>query len=125
MFWANKSKWYWSAPSFICLSKRDFLATYASTPIIDFIPSFLHVLKKLTAPYMPPWSVIATAGWLSSLAVLINSGMRDRPSSIEYSVWTCRWTNCVDIRLSLRHSRCFLLPFGHQLFCQVFSAFGQ
>src|SRR6476620_8319205 len=42
---------------------------------------------------MLPWSVIPTAGWPSRTAAVTTSSMRDAPSSIEYSVWRCRWTN--------------------------------
>src|SRR5215472_6223158 len=43
------------------------------------------------APNRLPWSVIATCvmpRWLTSLK---RSFSRAAPSSIEYSVWTCRW----------------------------------
>src|SRR5260221_7046903 len=44
------------------------------------------------APYMTPWSVMASAG-ISSLAAASTSGwMRLAPSSSEYSVWLWRWT---------------------------------
>ena len=42
---------------------------------------------------MFPWSVIPTAGCPSAAAVAITSATRAAPSSIEYSVWRCRWTN--------------------------------
>ena len=42
---------------------------------------------------MFPWSVIATAGMPSSLARAASLAIFAAPSSIEYSVWTCRCTN--------------------------------
>ena len=42
---------------------------------------------------MFPWSVIPTAGWPSAATVATTSPIRDAPSSIEYSVCRCRWTN--------------------------------
>src|SRR4029077_9826007 len=42
---------------------------------------------------MFPWSVVPTAGWPSEAAAATTSPIRDAPSSIEYSVWRCRWTN--------------------------------
>src|SRR3954454_15376108 len=42
---------------------------------------------------MLPWSVIPTAGCPSAAAAATTSPIRDAPSSIEYSVWTCRWVN--------------------------------
>src|SRR5438132_2819992 len=42
---------------------------------------------------MLPWSVMPTAGCPSAAAAATTSPMRDAPSSIEYSVWRCRWTN--------------------------------
>ena len=42
---------------------------------------------------MLPWSVIARAGWPSATAAATTSPIRAAPSSIEYSVWVCRWTN--------------------------------
>src|ERR1700686_2950362 len=43
------------------------------------------------APYITPWSVMASAGISSSAARLTSAGMRLAPSSSEYSVWLCRW----------------------------------
>src|ERR687890_1499280 len=40
-----------------------------------------------------PWSVIASAGIPCSAAALVTSGSLAAPSSIEYSVCTCRCTN--------------------------------
>src|SRR4249920_311791 len=45
------------------------------------------------APASDPWSVSATAGISSSAARAASSGIRHAPSRIEYSEWTCRWTN--------------------------------
>src|SRR6478609_4614034 len=42
---------------------------------------------------MLPWSVMAIAGWPSAAAAATASPTRDAPSSIEYSVCWCRWTN--------------------------------
>ncbi len=42
---------------------------------------------------MLPWSVMPTAGWPSAAAVATTSPIRAAPSSIEYSVCRCRWTN--------------------------------
>src|SRR5476651_2046574 len=42
---------------------------------------------------MLPWSVMPTAGCPSAAAAATTSPIRDAPSSIEYSVWRCRWTN--------------------------------
>src|SRR5579863_2592182 len=44
------------------------------------------------APYITPWSVIASAGMSSSAARATMAGMRLAPSSSEYSVWLWRWT---------------------------------
>ena len=40
-----------------------------------------------------PWSVSVTAGISSSAARDASAGIRHAPSRIEYSLWTCRWTN--------------------------------
>src|SRR4051812_7759724 len=42
---------------------------------------------------MLPWSVMPTAGMPPRTAAVTTSSMRDAPSSIEYSVCRCRWTN--------------------------------
>ena len=42
---------------------------------------------------MFPWSVIATAFISAAAARLTRSFTFTAPSSIEYCVWTCRWTN--------------------------------
>src|SRR6476646_12014952 len=34
-----------------------------------------------------------TAGWPSAATAATTSPIREAPSSIEYSVWRCRWTN--------------------------------
>src|SRR5437660_545106 len=41
---------------------------------------------------MAPWSVMARAGMPSSAARSNSAGIRDAPSSSEYSVCVCRWT---------------------------------
>ena len=74
------------------LWKRDSGATYASIPMIGFTPDFEAVWKNSYAPNMFPWSLIATAG-ISCRATSANSLLFfAAPSSIEYSVCTCRWT---------------------------------
>ncbi len=45
---------------------------------------------------MLPWSVMPSAGWPSAAAAATSSSTRAAPSSIEYSVWTCRWVNDPD-----------------------------
>src|SRR5579863_8517367 len=42
---------------------------------------------------MFPWSVMPSAGWPSANAACTRSPSRDAPSSMEYSVWVCRWVN--------------------------------
>src|SRR5262245_40941786 len=42
---------------------------------------------------MLPWSVIASPGCPSSATLATASTTRAAPSSIENSVWLCRWTN--------------------------------
>ena len=42
---------------------------------------------------MFPWSVIPSAVWPSATAASTSSPTRAAPSSIENSVWTCRWVN--------------------------------
>src|SRR5690349_9729589 len=54
---------------------------------------------------MFPWSVIPTAGCPSATALATTSGIRAAPSSIEYSVCRCRWTNDRDDTLTLRAGR--------------------
>jgi hypothetical protein len=54
------------------------------------------VLARLVegqVPYMLPWSVMPMAGWPSAAAAATTSSTRAAPSSIEYSVCTCRWVN--------------------------------
>src|SRR5438552_128590 len=45
---------------------------------------------------MFPWSVIPSAGCPSAAAAATTSSTRDAPSSIENSVWTCRWVKLSD-----------------------------
>ncbi len=61
-------------------------------PMIGLIPSFVAALWKLQAPNMQPWSVRASAGISSSLALRTRSRMRFAPSRREYSEWVWRWT---------------------------------
>src|SRR6185437_699179 len=42
-------------------------------------------------PYIPPWSVSASASMPPALVASISRLMRDWPSSRLYSEWTCRW----------------------------------
>src|SRR5215216_2683150 len=49
--------------------------------------------KSWIAPAIDPWSVRPTADISSSAARATRSGIRHAPSRIEYSLWTCRWTN--------------------------------
>ena len=46
-------------------------------------------------PDMTPWSVTATAGMSSSAARRTMSLIWVSPSSSEYSVWLCKWTNAI------------------------------
>src|SRR5689334_7978625 len=57
------------------------------------MPASRAALYMGSAPYMFPWSVMPTAGWPSESAAATTSPIRDAPSSIEYSVCRCRWTN--------------------------------
>ena len=61
--------------------------------MIGFTGCFLAVWKNSYAPNMLPWSVIAIAGICWRAASASSSPFLAAPSSIEYSVWTCRWTN--------------------------------
>src|SRR5919204_5857804 len=45
------------------------------------------------APASEPWSVRVTDGISSRAAFAASAGIRHAPSRIEYSEWTCRWTN--------------------------------
>ena len=53
---------------------------------------------------MLPWSVMPMAGWPSAAAAPTTSPIRDAPSSIEYSVWTCRWVNDFATNYSAKRS---------------------
>src|SRR5256885_3868946 len=68
--------------------------------MIGFTPALRAASYIGIAPYMLPWSVIPTAGWPSAAAAATTSPMRDAPSSIEYSVCRCRWTNDSAIALA-------------------------
>lgn len=65
---------------------------YASVPMIGLIPASVAVRQKSKAPNMLPWSVIATAGMRCSTAASMSGLTRAAPSSMEYSLWTWRWT---------------------------------
>jgi hypothetical protein len=62
-------------------------------PMIGLMPASFAFLMKSYAPNTLPWSVIASAGMPISWQPLNRSPRRAAPSSIEYSVCTCRWTN--------------------------------
>ncbi len=66
---------------------------YASVPMMGFTPAALACFQKSNAPNTLPWSVIATAGIFCSAAACTSGPTRAAPSSIEYSLWTWRWTN--------------------------------
>jgi len=56
---------------------------------------------------MLPWSVMARAGWPSAFAAATASPTRAAPSSIENSVWLCRWTKDTSLaRFPLIPRRC-------------------
>ena len=74
-------------------SKRDVPGvTYASMPMIGLIPAAVACLTKSYAPKTLPWSVIASAGIPIRAASVNRSFSRAAPSSMEYSVCTCRCT---------------------------------
>ncbi len=60
-------------------------------PMTGVMPASLACRWNSAAPYMLPWSVIAT--WvMPCLETSLNISLsRAAPSSIEYSVCTCRW----------------------------------
>ena len=60
--------------------------------MIGLTPCWPACLKSWIAPASDPWSVSPTAGISSSAARAASAGMRQAPSRIEYSEWTCRWT---------------------------------
>ncbi len=62
-------------------------------PMIGLIPAALAWVTKSYAPKTLPWSVIASAGMPIRAVSANRSVSRAAPSSIEYSVWTCRCTN--------------------------------
>ena len=62
-------------------------------PMIGLIPAAVAFFQKSYAPKTLPWSVIASAGISWRAASANRSLRRAAPSSIEYSVWTCRCTN--------------------------------
>ncbi len=76
--------------------KREAGATYASMPMIGFTPVLAAEWKNSYAPNMLPWSLIAMAG-MPCLSASANSlPFFAAPSSIEYSVWTCRCAKLSD-----------------------------
>ena len=60
-------------------------------PMTGVIPASLACRWNSAAPYMLPWSVIATCVMPLAVTSLNMSFSRAAPSSIEYSVCTCRW----------------------------------
>src|SRR3712207_7889944 len=60
--------------------------------MIGLSPWALAPDQNSKAPKTLPWSVIAIAGIPSSAVRANMSSSRAAPSSMEYSVWTCRWT---------------------------------
>src|SRR5579875_394308 len=56
-------------------------------------PAAVACLWNSAAPNMLPWSVMATCVMPLALTSWNSSFSRAAPSSIEYSVWTCRWAN--------------------------------
>ncbi len=60
-------------------------------PMTGVIPFSLACRWNSAAPNMLPWSVIATWVMPRALTSLKSSFSRAAPSSIEYSVCTCRW----------------------------------
>src|SRR5690554_939025 len=65
---------------------------YASVPMIGLIPASVAVFQKSYAPKTLPWSVTATAGIPCSTAAAISGLTLAAPSSMEYSLCTCRCT---------------------------------
>ena len=59
-------------------------------PITGVMPASLACRWNSAAPYMLPWSVIATCVMPWFLTSANRSFSRAAPSSIEYSVCTCR-----------------------------------
>src|SRR5918994_3938004 len=60
--------------------------------MIGLMPASVACFQKSYAPNTLPWSVMATAGIPSPFAAWMSSPTRAAPSSIEYSLCTCRWT---------------------------------
>src|SRR5206468_1493427 len=59
---------------------------------IGFRPAAVAARVRSTAPAIEPWSVRPIAGISSSAARATSGPIRQAPSRIEYSLWTCRWT---------------------------------
>ncbi len=62
-------------------------------PMIGLMPALVALFQKSYAPYMFPWSVMAIAAMPSASHWRNMSFSRAAPSSIEYSVCTCRCAN--------------------------------
>src|SRR3712207_2005559 len=60
--------------------------------MIGLSPWALAPDQNSNAPKTLPWSVIAIAGIPRSAVRANMSSSRAAPSSMEYSVWPCRWT---------------------------------
>ncbi len=75
------------------LSKRLLGATYSSHPMIGLTPAFCASAKNCTAPNMLPWSVMAQASIPAARTRGRSSLILFAPSSSEYCVCRCRWTN--------------------------------
>ena len=89
-FWFLASKVSEYSPTFSSPSRK------ISSPIIGFIPAFLHFLKNSIAPNIEV-SVIAKALIPSSPALLTYSSIFPTPSSNEYSVCNFKCTNLFSI----------------------------
>ena len=63
-------------------------------PMIGLTPAAVPFFQNSYAPKTLPWSVIASAGMPIRAASVNRSDTRAAPSSMEYSLCTCRCTNC-------------------------------
>src|ERR1051326_1871442 len=61
--------------------------------MIGLTPDPFAALNSWIAPAIEPWAVSETAGISNSAARATRSGILHAPSKMEYSEWTCRWTN--------------------------------
>ena len=57
------------------------------------IPALARKAAELEMPAIEPWSVSETDGISRCAAFSASAGILQAPSRIEYSEWTCRWTN--------------------------------